>query len=158
MKTGALGKVYQNGETIIQQGEKGDCLYIIQEGMVEVFSKANGQEIHLAKLGEGDFFGEMAVFEQSVRSTSVRALGAARVLTVDKKNFLRRMEEDPSLAFRFLEIMSTRIRGMDHQLSQMHKPETWINGDYNRDEGHRPGFRKDRRVMACLVSNPGGLV
>jgi CRP-like cAMP-binding protein len=120
MKTGALGKEYQDGEIIIRQGEKGDCLYVIQEGSVEVYTTVNGQEIHLAKLGEGDFFGEMAVFDQTERSSSVRALGQARALTVDKRNLLRRMEEDPSLAFRFLETMSTRIRGLDHQFSQMH--------------------------------------
>ena len=123
MKTGALGKVYQDGEIIIRQGEQGDYVYVIQEGKVEVFETANDQEIHLAELGEGDFFGEMAVFEHTVRSTSVRALGQVRVLTLDKGTLLRRMQEDPSLSFRFLQIMSTRIRGLDLQFAQMHKPK-----------------------------------
>jgi CRP-like cAMP-binding protein len=123
MQTGGLGKVYQNGEIIIQQGTQGDCLYVIQEGKVEVFTESNGQEIHLAELSEGDFFGEMAVFEKSVRSTSVRALGRARALTVDKRTLLSRLEEDPYLAFRFLESMSTRIRGLGIQFAQVHSTE-----------------------------------
>ena len=121
MQTGALGKVYQDGEIIIRQGTQGDCVYVIQEGKVEVFETANDQEIHLAVLGEGDFFGEMAVFEHTVRSSSVRALGQVRVLTLDKGTLLRRMQEDPSLSFRFLQIMSTRIRGLDLRFAQMHK-------------------------------------
>lgn len=121
MKTGALGKVYQDGEIIIQQGAKGDCIYVIQKGKVEVFTIINGREFHLAELGEGAFFGEMAVFEKKVRSASVRALGETRVLSVDKRNLLRRMDEDPSLAFRFLEMMSTRIRELDLQFAQMHR-------------------------------------
>lgn len=121
MPTGALGRVYQDGEIIVHQGEKGDCLYVIQQGKVEVYTKVNGQDIHLAELNEGAFFGEMAVFEQTVRSASVRSLGETRVLTVDKRNLLRRMDEDPSLAFRFIEMMSTRIRGLDHQFAQMHQ-------------------------------------
>ena len=120
MQTGALGKVYLDGETIIHQGAQGDCVYVIQEGKVEVFETVNDREIHLAELGEGDFFGEMAVFEHTVRSTSVRALGQVRVLTLDKNTLLRRMHEDPSLAFRFLQIMSTRIRGLDVQFAQMY--------------------------------------
>lgn len=118
MQTGALGKVYQDGETILHQGAQGDCIYVIQEGKVEVFEVVNDQEIHLAELGEGDFFGEMAVFERTVRSTSVRALGQVRVLTVDKRTLLRRIQEDPSLSFRFLQIMSSRIRGLDVQFAQ----------------------------------------
>ena len=151
MKTGELGKMYQNGEIIIHQGEKGDCLYVIQEGVVEVFSNVNGQEIHLAKLGEGDFFGEMAVFEQTVRSTSVRSLGQARVLTVDKKNLLRRMEEDPSLAFRFLEIMSTRIRGLDLQFAQMHNSQKQASRDHHSSVQGHARFRRSRNVLISLV-------
>ena len=123
MQAGELGKVYQDGETIIHQGTQGDCMYVIQEGKVEVFATVNDREIHLAELDVGDFFGEMAVFEQSVRSTSVRALGKARVLTVDKRTLLYRMQEDPSLSFRFLQKMSTRIRELDIRLAQMHEPK-----------------------------------
>lgn len=155
MQTGALGKVYRDGETIIHEGTQGDCIYIIQEGKVEVYSTVNDQEIRLAELGEGDFFGEMAVFEQTVRSTSVRALGQARVLTVDKKNLLRRMEEDPSLAFRFLEIMSTRIRELDVQLAQMKNPTETNFRDRQGSDERSPSFVRNHKVMACLVSNPG---
>lgn len=154
MQAGALGKVYQDGDIIIQQGEEGDCLYVIQEGSVEVYATVNGKEIYLAKLGEGEFFGEMAVFEQTARSTSVRALGQARVLTVDKRILLRRIQEDPSLAFRFLEIMSTRIRGLDIQFAQMHHPKKQGFRDQPVSGVDYPKFRRDRRVMVSLVSNP----
>ena len=60
--------------------------------------------------GAGQFFGEMALFDRDVRSATVRAYGRARVLTVDKRNFMRRVHEDPSLAFRLVETMSNRIR------------------------------------------------
>ncbi len=157
MQTGALGKVYRAGETIIHQGAKGDCIYIIQEGEVEVFKTLKDREIHLAELGEGEFFGEMAVFEKTVRSSSVRAKGQTRVLTVDKKTLLRRMQEDPSLAFRFLEIMSTRLRRLDLQLARMHSPEKAGIGDRNSRDERDPLFCMDSGGMACLVSNPSRL-
>ena len=116
MEYGALGKLYRNGESIVRQGESGDCMYVIQAGQVEVLQEREGKEIHLSVLDEGDVFGEMALFERETRSATVRALGDARVLTVDKKIFLRRVHEDPSFAFRILQKMSHRIRELDAEL------------------------------------------
>jgi CRP-like cAMP-binding protein len=94
-------------------------MYVIQEGQVEVLIEEGGQEIRLAVRGEGDFFGEMALFDRDVRSATVRALGQARILTIDKKNFMRRIHEDPALAFRIVEQMSQRIRVLDAEVARL---------------------------------------
>ena len=119
MRTGELGKTYQDGENIVRQGEMGDCMYVIQEGQVEIICENNGEEVCLAIREAGEFFGEMAIFERTVRSATVRALGPARILTIDKKKFLRRIQEDPTLAFRIVEIMSRRIRELSEEVSQL---------------------------------------
>lgn len=119
METGALGKVYRDSEAIVHQGEAGDCMYVIQTGQAEVLQEKENKEVHLAVLGEGDVFGEMALFEREARSATVRALGNVRVLTVDKKTFLRRVHEDPSLAFRIMQKMSYRIRELDAELVRL---------------------------------------
>jgi len=116
MNEGALGKVYPNGEVIVRQGETGDCMYIIQSGQVEVVREQAGGPVRLAVMSEGDIFGEMALFEREVRSATVRALGEARVLTVDKKTLLRRVHADPALAYRLLQMMSQRIRKLNTEL------------------------------------------
>jgi len=118
-KTGALGKVYQDGEVIVRQGEVGDCMYAVQEGQVEVVAEKEGEEVHLAVRGQGEFFGEMAIFEHEVRMATVRALGQARILTIDKKNLLRRIHEDPSLAYRIVQTMSRRIRELSAEVAQL---------------------------------------
>jgi CRP-like cAMP-binding protein len=110
MSAGDLGEAFADGEMIISEGEVGNCMFVVQEGQVEVFVRHGDDEIHLNVLKLGAFFGEMAVFDRDVRSASVRALGPARVLTVDKKNLMRRVHEDPSIAFRLVETMSHRIR------------------------------------------------
>ncbi len=119
MGTGELGRVYNDGEVIIRQGEAGDCMYEIQDGKVEVILEESNKEVRLAVLGKGDFFGEMAIFEHDVRSATVRALGEVRALTIDKRTFLRRITEDPSLAFRIIERMAHRIREMNHELARL---------------------------------------
>lgn len=115
---GAMGKVYRDAEILVRQGEAGDCMYVIQEGLVEVFAEENGQEVGLRVCGPGEIIGEMAIFESEVRSATVRAVGEARILTVDRRTFLRRVQEDPSLAFNILRTMSARIRELSEKLAQ----------------------------------------
>jgi CRP-like cAMP-binding protein len=117
--TGELGRTYEDGEYIIRQGEIGYCMYVIQEGMVEIFLEEKDNEIPLMTRKAGDFFGEMALFDRDVRSASVRARGPARILTVDKKNLLPRIHQDPSMAFRILEIMSNRIRELLEEVNRL---------------------------------------
>jgi CRP-like cAMP-binding protein len=119
MATGALGKEYHDGEMIIRRGEVGNCMYVVQEGEVEVFVERDGKEVRLAVRGEGELIGEMAVFEREVRSANVRALGRARLLTLDKKNFMKRIGEDPTLAFRIVETMSKRLRELGDELARI---------------------------------------
>jgi len=116
LSTGALGKVYEDGEVIFRQGDVGDSMYVVQEGQVEVFVERDGKEVRLRVLGQGESVGEMAIFAREVRSATVRAIGKVRVLTVDKRNFLTRVQQDPSLAFRILETMSRRIRELSDEV------------------------------------------
>lgn len=116
MASSGLGKVYANGETIVRQGDEGSCMYVIQQGKVEIVKEEDGRELRIAVLETGDFFGEMAIFEHETRSATVKALGEASILTVDKKTLLRRIQEDPTLAFNLLETMSGRIRRLDREL------------------------------------------
>jgi CRP/FNR family cyclic AMP-dependent transcriptional regulator len=119
MKAGVLGKVYGDGDIIVRQGESGDCMYEILEGTVEVLREKNGREVCLAVLSKGDFFGEMAIFEREARSASVRAMGEVRAITIDKRTLLRRISEDPSLAFRIVEKMANRIRELDVEIERL---------------------------------------
>ena len=116
MKAGELGKEYKNGEIIIKQGESGNCMYVIQSGEVEVLQDNNGSQVRLAVRKSGDFFGEMALFSKEMRSATIKALGDARVLTVDRKNLLNSIQKDPSLAFRIIETLSKRIRDLSLEI------------------------------------------
>jgi CRP-like cAMP-binding protein len=117
MVDGALGKEYADGDVICRQGEPGDRMYVIQAGGVIVSREEGGVEVPVVELKTGDMFGEMAIFDRQPRSATVRAKGTARVLTLDKRAFMRQVHEDPSLAYRLLEIMSRRVRRLDAELS-----------------------------------------
>lgn len=110
MNKGELGKLYADGEIIVRQGEPGDSMYIILAGQVEVILQHRTGVRVLAILGEGDFFGEMEIFDASARSATIRAIGPTQILTVDKRTLLQRIQEDPSLALHFLQTLSHRLR------------------------------------------------
>jgi len=76
-----LGKAYNDGEIIVRQGEKGNCMYVIQSGEAEVVQTGHdNKEIRLTVLSKGDAFGEMAIFQEEIRSATVRARGKVRVI------------------------------------------------------------------------------
>ena len=110
MRNAGVGRIYEDGQIVFKQGEPGDCLFVVQEGEVEVIDETHGRETVLRIAGCNELFGEEVVFERQVRFATVRARGEARILTIKKRNLLKRMNEDPSLAFNLVEKMSQRIR------------------------------------------------
>jgi CRP-like cAMP-binding protein len=115
----ALGKVFKDGDLIVRQGDVGDCMFTLQEGQLEVLVQHEGRgEMRVAVMEKGAIFGEMAIFEKEVRSATVRAVGEARVLTIDRKSFLRRVQEDPTLAFNLVKMMSQRIRRLTRDVGE----------------------------------------
>lgn len=119
MTSGELGRIYHDGEIVFRQGDVGDCLYVVQDGEVEIIDETGGRETLLRVAGRNELFGEMAVFEREKRSATIRARGEARILTIDKKNFLRRINEDPSLAFNLVERMSRRVRELSTEVVRL---------------------------------------
>ena len=119
MKEGKLGKVYEDGEFIIRQGEMGNCMFVVQSGKAEIFREADGVEFPLRIVGPGEFFGEMALVENQVRSASVRSVGQARILRIDKRTFMRRVHEDPSLAYRIMQSLSHEVRRLATELDSL---------------------------------------
>jgi CRP-like cAMP-binding protein len=126
MAEGALGKDFSDGDIICRQGELGDRMFIIQAGRAVVLHTHKGAEKVVGVLGPGEVFGEMSIFEKQPRSATVRAKGATRVLTLDKKWFLKQIQKDPSLAWRVMEQMSRRIRNLDAEV-------TWLLVHANRE-------------------------
>ena len=119
MSEAALGRFYADGEVVARQGDVGDCMFMVQDGEVEIVLEEHGTEVVLRTAGRNELLGEMAIFDRAPRSATIRARGRARILTLDKRNFLRRINEDPSLAFRMIETMSRRVRELSHEVVEL---------------------------------------
>jgi NADH dehydrogenase len=79
---------YEPGQDIVRQGEIGRCLYIIWKGEVEVVRETPSGSEHVATLGPGQHFGEVAVFERVRRTATVRARSAVELLAVGQTEAL----------------------------------------------------------------------
>lgn len=79
---------FEPGETIFEQGDMGDFLYIIVQGKVEVIRQNDDGTMHkLGELGNGEFFGEMAILNDNRRYATVRCLEPCSLLAIRKSDF-----------------------------------------------------------------------
>lgn len=107
-------KVYRNGQIILPQGSVLPVMGLIEAGRVEVFRKSeDGEETVFGILGPNESFGVDSLFNDRPRRTGVRALGKATVAIMDKRDFIRRAQSDPQLAYTVLKSVFQRIREID---------------------------------------------
>jgi len=119
MSEGTLGRVYEDGEVIVRQGDAADCMFVVQSGEVDVLVTRDEKEIQLRRLGKGEVIGEISLFDREVRSATVRAHGRARLLTIDRDTFMSRVHEDPTLAFHIVKTLARRIRELSEEIVRL---------------------------------------
>jgi hypothetical protein len=111
---------YADGECIFAQGDRGDEMYIIQEGEVEiVLTGDDGAVVSLATLERGDFFGEMAVLEGAPRTATARSKGGCSVLPLRGSLFVEMLQRDPETTLRIMKKLCSRIRELQNRLSEV---------------------------------------
>jgi CRP/FNR family cyclic AMP-dependent transcriptional regulator len=112
---------YPAKSTIICAGDKPDVLYYIIKGSVTVLIEDdNGHEIVLAYLNEGDFFGEMGLFDANQdRSAWVRARGECEVAEISYSRFHQLAEQDSTILFQLASQMATRLRKTSRKVSDL---------------------------------------
>jgi len=105
-----LVETFEEGAFVFREGERGDCMYIIEQGQVEILLEGEGKPRRLALLAEGDFFGEMAVLEELPRTASARAVTACSLLRIDRPTFDQLIRHNPEIAVRMLRKLCHRLR------------------------------------------------
>jgi CRP/FNR family transcriptional regulator, cyclic AMP receptor protein len=110
---------FEDGEIIAHEGEETRDMYVVQQGAVEVLKQIEGEQVLLAVLERGSFFGEMSLLESLPRSATVRARGRAKLLAIRAGSLLLKIRRDPSFAFEMLQQMSGRIRRLNEQITDL---------------------------------------
>ena len=104
-----FAKKYEPGQVIITEFEPGDRFYLIQKGNVQLVKCVNGQNKNLDILKPGEFFGEMAILDNSPRSATCLAAGHVQCLEFNKENFEILIMGNPQIALNILKLFCKRI-------------------------------------------------
>jgi CRP-like cAMP-binding protein len=113
---------YPADRAVLMEDAWGNAVYFIVSGWVKVRRLYRENVVTLAILSRGDFFGEMAILDESPRSTDVIALSDVRLLSVSAQRFIQTLFKDPQLHHRMLQLMVRRLRQTNIRIQQRHQP------------------------------------
>jgi CRP/FNR family cyclic AMP-dependent transcriptional regulator len=112
-------RVFERGELIFSEGEQSDCLYLLEEGELKVFTcGSNGRELVYNLLHPGELFGEL-ILDGGPRTASVRAVTRSTCILVGVEAFRALMREQPDLAEVLVQRLIGRVRHATGQLRAM---------------------------------------
>jgi len=107
-------------QTLFRAGDAGDSMYLIERGLVRISMRsATGEELILAELGRGEFFGEMALIDGNARSANATAMEASRLAVLSRKHFLTFLSSSPNVAIEMLTALTRRLRRTDELLHHL---------------------------------------
>jgi uncharacterized membrane protein len=108
------------GATLFRAGDAGDSMYLIEDGKVQISMKSSdGEELILAMLGPGDFFGEMALIDGNPRSANASVIEPSRMAVLSRQHFLSFLDTSPNVAIEMLTALSRRLRRTDELLRHL---------------------------------------
>ena len=117
----SLGKrTFGKGMIIFHRGSPGQTLYIIETGLVRIFSLSeSGQELTVNLYGPGELFGEMAVLDARTRSAGALCMERTVTHTLHRDVFVRCLQRNPTLAYGIIELLSARLRYTTYHLESL---------------------------------------
>ena len=117
--------MHPTGSCILNEGDSGNRFYVIRGGIVRVCKHTGtSDEVELARLGKGEFFGEMCILETLPRSASVLAVTDTALISLSSLDFLRLYEQMPAqygiLVLNLARDLSRRLRKLDDVFAGRH--------------------------------------
>ena len=103
---------FADEQAIVRQGQVGNGLYIVVSGGARIVQGSD----ELARIGPGDFFGELSVIDQRPRTASAFALGESVCLALASWDLMAVLEREPTVSLNLLKELAGRLRATDEQL------------------------------------------
>lgn len=117
-------RTYKNDEVIFRYGTPGLGMYIIIEGTIAILARENETDIEIARLGPGDFFGEMTLIEEADRSATAVSIGDSRLMGIFRPQLRDLLNRRPRLGMIIMErlarIVVKRLQVANHRLAEYH--------------------------------------
>jgi CRP-like cAMP-binding protein len=115
----AVPRTFEPGQVVFREGDSSDTCYIVRTGHARAIrSHGDGRTITLARFGPGDIFGELAMFEDELRSATVEAVEPTEVVALLGPDMRRLMVEHPGISQRLVIALGRRLRESNERLSR----------------------------------------
>jgi CRP-like cAMP-binding protein len=115
----AVPRSFEAGQVVFREGDASDTCYVVHTGHTRaVHQHGDGRTLTLATFGPGDIFGELALFEDELRSATVEALEPTSVVAVLGPDMRRLMSEHPGIALRLVIALGRRLRETNERLAR----------------------------------------
>ena len=112
-----VSRTLQAGETLFEQGDHDDRLYVLDDGVLEVsVYSSSGRKLSLNLLRAGSVFGEIAMFDPGPRTAHVAAIETSRLRAISQATVLRGIDQAPELAIELLGFAGKRMRWLSQQV------------------------------------------
>jgi len=110
-------KAVAQNTRLFRQGDNGDAMYLIESGRVRISLRDDDkQEVTLAELAQGDFFGEMSIIDGRQRSADAQVIEDSRLAVLSREAFLSFVRKKPDVALEMLSALTDRLRRTDELL------------------------------------------
>jgi signal transduction histidine kinase len=109
------------GQKLIEEGDTGDTLYVVLDGMFEATKRSGQRELVIGTCNPGEVIGEMSLMEQAPRFASVCAITDSRLLKISQASFEQLLTSSPSAAVAVLHTVTDRLRKTEAMLRQSEK-------------------------------------
>jgi CRP-like cAMP-binding protein len=116
-------RLYPKNTMVFCEDQSGQDMFIIQEGQIKISKVVDGNEVILAVLKKGEFFGEMALLENMPRSASAIAFEDCRLMTVNRQNFNQMVTTQAQLIAKLTTTLAERLWSMSRQLANTQIPD-----------------------------------
>ena len=110
-------KQVRAGETIYTEGNWGNNLYIIANGSIQILKELDGEPEEIKRLTTGQYFGEIALFDEAPRWDSAIAIEDSVLLGLEKKRFISLISQRPHIILEICRFLSMRLRETDKYMS-----------------------------------------
>lgn len=120
LREAARPRVYPAGSIVVNQGDEGHSLFIVQSGRLKVYLiDEQGREVTLSLLEPGDYFGELALIDQEPRSASVQALERSELTQITRSTFQGLMDAHESCRQAVLRNLARQVRTLTESVRLM---------------------------------------